>query len=184
MSRCIITSPELSDRVGQQLAKIYIWAPSCWCCIEFCGVVGAMRVFLVVLSLLAVAVATRCPFSAMEPLSRSKRNAFEIRPAVSDGSLDALIKDFMPKYKSNSVHNSWAEPSAPQKPLRCGIPPRNCLNDTRNVHYRTLDGSCNNLLYPEFGISVSPYRRLLPPRQVEQAPNARIPHSEGKQNFK
>ncbi|XP_070073415.1 peroxidase isoform X2 [Drosophila takahashii] len=133
-----------------------------------------MRVFLVLLSLLAVAVATKCPFSSMEPLARSKRGAFDVRPAVSDGSLDALIKDFMPKYNSNNVHTSWAEPSGPQQTLRCGVAPRNCLNDTRNLQYRSLDGSCNNLLYPEFGIAVSRYRRLLPPRQVEQAPNARL----------
>ncbi|XP_039494522.1 peroxidase [Drosophila santomea] len=133
-----------------------------------------MREFLVVLSVLSVAVATKCPYSAMDPLSRSKRSSFDIRPGVSDGSLDALIKDFMLKYNGNNVHNSWVESSGSHQPLRCGVPPRNCLNDTRNLHYRSLDGSCNNLLYPEFGIAVSRYRRLLPPRQVEQAPNARL----------
>ncbi|XP_052835061.1 peroxidase [Drosophila gunungcola] len=135
-----------------------------------------MRVFLVVLSVLAATVAIKCPYAAIEPLARSKRSAFDIRPGVSDGSLDALIKDFMPKYNANNVHISWAEPPrfGPHQALRCGIPPRDCLNDTRNLQYRSIDGSCNNLLYPEFGISVSRYGRLLPPRQVEQAPNARL----------
>ncbi|KAH8314271.1 hypothetical protein KR074_008905 [Drosophila pseudoananassae] len=129
-----------------------------------------MRVFLLALSVLAVALATKCPYS-MDHLARSKRSEFEIRPAVSDSSFDALLKDF----GGNSAQNSWVEPlGSHQPPLRCGIPPPNCLNDTRFLHYRTIDGACNNLLYPDYGISVSKYRRLLPPRQVIEAPNARL----------
>ncbi|KAH8383461.1 hypothetical protein KR009_008852 [Drosophila setifemur] len=133
-----------------------------------------MRVFLLVVNVLAVALAIQCPFSG-DHLSRSKRSAYDIRPGVADSSYDALIKDFMPKYGSNSAHSSWAEPaSPPQQPLKCGIPPPNCLNDSRTLHYRSLDGSCNNLLYPDYGIAVSRYQRLLPPRQVVEAPNARL----------
>ncbi|KAH8294145.1 hypothetical protein KR054_008757 [Drosophila jambulina] len=133
-----------------------------------------MRVFLLVSSALAVAVASQCPFASMDPVSRTKRDTYDIRPGVSDSSLDALIKDFLPKFESNAAHNSWAPSSGPQQPVRCGVPPPSCLNDTRNLHYRSIDGSCNNLLYPDYGIAVSRYRRLLPPRQVEQAPNARL----------
>ncbi|KAH8236422.1 hypothetical protein KR026_001432 [Drosophila bipectinata] len=129
-----------------------------------------MRYLLLALSVLAVALATKCPYS-MDHLARSKRSEFEIRPAVSDSSFDALIKDF----SGNSAQNGWVEPlGSHQPPLRCSIPPPNCLNDTRFLHYRTIDGACNNLLYPDYGISVSKYRRLLPPRQVIEAPNARL----------
>ncbi|XP_017102828.2 peroxidase [Drosophila bipectinata] len=129
-----------------------------------------MRYLLLALSVLAVALATKCPYS-MDHLSRSKRSEFEVRPAVSDSSFDALIKDF----SGNSAQNGWVEPlGSHQPPLRCSIPPPNCLNDTRFLHYRTIDGACNNLLYPDYGISVSKYRRLLPPRQVIEAPNARL----------
>ncbi|KAH8331114.1 hypothetical protein KR067_011822 [Drosophila pandora] len=129
-----------------------------------------MRLFLVALSVLTVAVATKCPYS-MDHLARSKRSEYDIRPAVSDSSFDALIKDF----GGNSAQGGWVEPlGSHQPPLRCGIPPPNCLNDTRTLHYRTIDGACNNLLYPDYGIAVSKYRRLLPPRQVLEAPNARL----------
>ncbi|KAH8306329.1 hypothetical protein KR018_007822 [Drosophila ironensis] len=130
-----------------------------------------MRVFLVIAGVLAVALATKCPYSVDHTEFRSKRSAFDIRPAVSDSSFDAIIKDFMPH--GNSAHGGWAEPTSGHhhQPLRCGIPPPSCQNET---YYRSINGACNNLLYPGFGIAVSRYRRLLPPRQVIEAPNARL----------
>lgn len=160
-----------SECYGDRAAEIYIWLHTrhAWC-IKFSGVDSDMRFFLVALSVLAVALATKCPYS-MDHLSRSKRSEYDIRPAVSDSSFDALIKDF----GGNSAQGGWVEPlGSHQPPLRCGIPPPNCLNDTRTLHYRTIDGACNNLLYPDYGIAVSKYRRLLPPRQVLEAPNARL----------
>ncbi|XP_068153734.1 peroxidase [Drosophila tropicalis] len=119
---------------------------------------------------------------------RDRRNAqtfqLEVRPSVNEPNLDVFLKDFLPKYNINpsSVTSGWLDlPSIekqPLEPIKCGLPPQNCLNDSLNLHYRSIDGSCNNLLYPEFGIAINRYRRLLPPRYVDQqvqaVPNARL----------
>ncbi|KAH8419069.1 hypothetical protein KR222_003419 [Zaprionus bogoriensis] len=163
-----------------------------------------MRVFTAVLGLFLLAInaswaedqsdfPTSCPFShsaaseADEATVRRKRNAqpFEVRAGGGSGvlheqNLDAVLKSFLPKYSGNSGTNSWLNLGGEEKrnaePIKCGIPPANCLNDTQNLHYRSADGSCNNLLYPEFGIAIARYRRLLRPTYLEgqTVPNARL----------
>lgn len=130
---------------------------------------------------------TSCPFgySALESEStvKQKRNSqqYEIRASgggttvLHEHNLDAVLKSFLPSRHSPS---SWLSPEQKSKsePIKCGIPPANCLNDTQNLYYRSVDGSCNNLLYPDFGIAVARYRRLLRPSYPEQGqsvPNAR-----------
>ncbi|EDW25178.1 GL22991 [Drosophila persimilis] len=147
---------------------------------------------LAVFGVLAIAdkstATTSCPYANSDklelyPASKSKRSSesfrFEVRPAVSGSNLDLLLKEYLPKYNTNSDSSpsSWLDLSGSSQPVRCGIPPLNCLNDTINLHYRSIDGSCNSLLYPEFGIAVSRYRRLLPPKYgkpVQALPNARL----------
>lgn len=161
-----------------------------------------MRVFIAVFGLLLVAVTaswandqsampTSCPFGhsefELESTSKYKRNSqpYEVRPGggssvLHEQNLEAVLKSFLPKYNGNSEStSSWlgAEERSKSEPIKCGIPPANCLNDTQNLHYRSADGACNNLLYPEFGIAVSKYRRLLRPNYPEQGqpwPNARL----------
>ncbi|XP_062125427.1 LOW QUALITY PROTEIN: peroxidase [Drosophila sulfurigaster albostrigata] len=126
----------------------------------------------------------------LESNVRQKRHShpYDVRPGVgasvvSDQNLDALIKNFLPKYSGNnpegiSSSSGWlGEEKRDTEPVKCGIPPANCLNNTQNLHYRTIDGACNNLLYPDFGIAVSKYRRLLRPTFNEYGkivPNARL----------
>ncbi|EDW13693.1 peroxidase [Drosophila mojavensis] len=128
-----------------------------------------------------------CPFRHLESLDlgsskaelekadRPKRNS-----ELYDG-LDDLLKSVLPKNSISPGLSSWissAEHDKPvQQPIKCGVPPQNCLNDTKNLHYRSIDGSCNNLLYPEFGIATSRYKRLLRPAYVQNGqtvPNARL----------
>ncbi|XP_034485657.1 peroxidase [Drosophila innubila] len=135
-----------------------------------------------------------CPFGHSDSLDldlestvKQKRqsHAYDIRPGVGasvlgDHNLDDLLKNFLPKESDNSGSNGWlklGEENRRSEPVKCGIPPANCLNDTQNLHYRTIDGACNNLLYPEFGIATSRYRRLMRPSYLEhgqKVPNARL----------
>ncbi|ALC47696.1 CG4009 [Drosophila busckii] len=128
-----------------------------------------------------------CPYAhsaaldAAEAFSKQKRHSpsYEVRPAViNERNLDALIKTFLPKYTSSSMgQSSWSDNKPATQPIRCGIAPSNCLNNTQNLYYRSADGSCNNLLYPDFGIASARYRRLLRPSYMGQGytvPNARL----------
>lgn len=162
---------------------------------------GTMRAFTAFFGLFLLANSASsadklsgCPFGHSEALDldlettvRQKRHShgYDIRPGVGssvmgDHNLDALLKNFLPKYSGNSGSNGWlnlGEEKRRSEPVKCGIPPANCLNDTQNLHYRTIDGACNNLLYPEFGIATSRYRRLMRPRYMEhgqRVPNARL----------
>ncbi|XP_030564311.1 peroxidase [Drosophila novamexicana] len=139
---------------------------------------------------------TGCPFSQLDALDfdtlgsqqesagRKKRSSdpYDVRSTASaDHNLDDLLKSILPKYSINSGPSSWMNLRGDEKRslelIKCGIPPRNCLNDTQNLHYRSIDGACNNLLYPEFGIATSRYRRLLRPIYMEHGqtvPNARL----------
>lgn len=49
-------------------------------------------------------------------------------------------------------------PTVDPATLTCGVPPSFCTKSS----YRTLDGSCNNLQNPGWGIPQTPYGRLLP----------------------
>ena len=39
-----------------------------------------------------------------------------------------------------------------------------CSDMCYNHKYRTFDGTCNNLQHPMWGASLTPFKRLLPPR--------------------
>lgn len=56
--------------------------------------------------------------------------------------------------------------NGPQKkrPAECAKVPVNCANDTKNYYFRSLDGSCNNMAYPAWGMSNTRYIRFVPPR--------------------
>ncbi|EDV93848.1 peroxidase [Drosophila grimshawi] len=111
-----------------------------------------------------------------EHAGRSKRSS----PAGNDGNVDDMLKDLLPKYTRNAGPSSWLNigpiDKQPVEPIKCGIPPSNCLNNTQNLHYRSIDGACNNLLYPDFGIANSRYNRLLHPSydRRQTVPNARL----------
>lgn len=47
--------------------------------------------------------------------------------------------------------------------LGCAVPPVSCFNDSSNYHFRTYDGSCNNLENPGYGMAKSRYSRILRP---------------------
>ncbi|XP_030378748.1 peroxidase [Scaptodrosophila lebanonensis] len=138
----------------------------------------------------------RCPFSPSmpdeeaEPSAKPKRNSLDYEmqsdapSATSEYNLDSLLKNFLPKYSIKSapegIQHRWMNDGKAVSPVTCGVPPLNCLNDTKNLHYRRIDGACNNLVYPDFGISVSRFLRLLRPKYADATisgaplPNARL----------
>lgn len=69
-------------------------------------------------------------------------------------------KDIFKNYKKKFYTLSFGEiPSAPRG-AGCQPPAGPCPNSK----YRTIDGSCNNLRYTNWGIPNSKYARLLPPK--------------------
>ena len=54
---------------------------------------------------------------------------------------------------ASSLLNQWSHCSMKKTKMRC----------PSYAKFRTLDGSCNNILHPSQGASLQPFRRILPP---------------------
>lgn len=60
-------------------------------------------------------------------------------------------------------YSSFGAPDSPPVGAGCLAPPAPCTNSK----YRTLDGSCNNLKYPQWGAANTRYGRLVAPRYAD-----------------
>lgn len=71
----------------------------------------------------------------------------------------------------NSPYTGFASqgPAIPAAPV-C---PVTVVGPCNNGKYRTMDGSCNNLRNPNWGMAMTTYNRLAPPKYADRKLNAR-----------